>query len=235
MKVLAVLAKDDPERKKIRKVLRAAAACEQTPFRIIFTDQLAELAAIWEKKETGGVLAILGAGDADWLREFPAGERAGVPNAQLVRETVSYGRKHFETGMEAARRVRILIRLYYRTEGSVSAYAEAVHLSPTYLCRLFRKLTGETVGGFIWRLRMEDAAKKLADPDAEVRSVAVSVGYPNLPYFYRRFRSFFHMSPEEFRRQDIRQTADEEVDRARGDGREGDTGTDDRDSLQQKR
>ena len=192
MKILVVLAKRDAERKQIRTVLRDAAERTGTPLALFFTDRLSELASLWERRETAGILSVLGE------TERLCGKTAG--NGRLIRETSSYGVRHFDTGMEAARYVRMMIRLYYRNGDSVRQYAEAVHIAPTYLCRLFKRLTGETVGNYILRLRMEEAGEKLLAPEAEVRAVAAAVGYSNLAYFYRRFRTFYQMSPEEYRR-----------------------------------
>ena len=52
---------------------------------------------------------------------------------------------------------------------------------------------------YVLKKRMERACVLLSDPRNKVYEVSDAVGYDNPKNFSRAFRSYFHMSPKEFR------------------------------------
>ena len=67
--------------------------------------------------------------------------------------------------------------------------------------RVFRGITGESVMGFVRRLRLERAAQRLRFGRKPVTRVAFEAGYGSHEAFTRAFRARFGQAPSEYRRQ----------------------------------
>ena len=77
--------------------------------------------------------------------------------------------------------------------------AAVAHLSPFHFHRVWRALTGETVGGTVARLRLSRALQLLGDAGVGVADVALSVGYETPQALSRAFRDRLDASPAELR------------------------------------
>lgn len=75
-----------------------------------------------------------------------------------------------------------------------------VHLNPSYLSRLFRIKTGQSLSEYILRERMTRAAELLANTRESVSAIARSLGYDNFSYFAKMFKKVFQTTPQEYRR-----------------------------------
>ncbi len=104
-------------------------------------------------------------------------------------------------GKEAAGCIREMIDKNYMNADASREYADRVHLSQTYVCKMFREENGVSIGKLIFSRRMEKAAELLQSTNLTIREVAVRVGYPNFSYFCKRFKDYYAMTPRTFRRQ----------------------------------
>lgn len=82
---------------------------------------------------------------------------------------------------------------------SVRQIADNVYLSPTYLCYLYKKKTGQTLNQFILDSRMKKAKSLLLDTNIKIGDIAASLGYSNQNYFARLFASCYGATPSSFR------------------------------------
>ncbi|MFP4059004.1 MAG: AraC family transcriptional regulator [Bacteroidota bacterium] len=83
---------------------------------------------------------------------------------------------------------------------SVATLAGVANFSPFHFHRLFSAFTGETLNGFVKRIRIEKAASLLLhDKQQPISEVAWYCGYNNVSVFCRNFRDRFSMSAQEFR------------------------------------
>lgn len=73
-------------------------------------------------------------------------------------------------------------------------------ISPSTLQRLFRQHTGKTPREFIKELRMVTAARRLLVTDERISSIAYELGFDNVPYFSRLFKSVYGVSPQLYRK-----------------------------------
>lgn len=80
---------------------------------------------------------------------------------------------------------------------SLDATAAAVFYSPYHFHRLFRKLTGETLGVYVRRLRLENGAFLLRS-GRSVTETALASGYWTHEAFTRAFRRTFGRAPRDF-------------------------------------
>lgn len=77
----------------------------------------------------------------------------------------------------------------------VNEIAEAFHLHPVYLNRIFKKKTGMPLSQYILEERMHRAADLLAEGTWSANDVAIKVGYKNYSNFYNAFRRYYNSSP----------------------------------------
>jgi len=92
------------------------------------------------------------------------------------------------------------IRMNLAGDLSLQALARVASFSPYHFHRLFRSVTGETVNGFIRRVRVETAAVKLLhQPTLSISQIGVECGFGSSSSFAREFRTAFGMSASQFR------------------------------------
>jgi AraC family transcriptional regulator len=86
-------------------------------------------------------------------------------------------------------------------ELSLAALSRVAAFSPFHFHRVFRAITGETLAGFVQRLRLErSAGVLLAAADRSVLDVALDHGFASAATFARAFRAHFGMSATAWRR-----------------------------------
>lgn len=78
--------------------------------------------------------------------------------------------------------------------------AEAVHLNPRYLCKVFREQTGITYSEYLTVRRMEYAAGELKNGRLSVAQIANAAGYQDVKYFTKLFKKQMGIRPSTYRR-----------------------------------
>lgn len=78
--------------------------------------------------------------------------------------------------------------------------ARECDISPSFLCRLFKQVYGETVFSYIQSLRIQKAKKLLIETNQPIKEVCLSCGFENESYFYRTFKQSQRVTPTDFRR-----------------------------------
>lgn len=107
-------------------------------------------------------------------------------------------------GTRAAYEARLLRVLLYiqghldRPLG-LGELAEVAAFSPFHFARIFRAMTGETVGEHLRRLKLERAAGQLRRTRRSVTTIALDAGFDTPEAFSRSFRARFGESPSRFR------------------------------------
>ena len=99
-------------------------------------------------------------------------------------------------------RVKNAINYIRKNLGSrilVEDLAKKSALSTEHFIRVFKNETGETPNTYISKAKMERAMVMLATGDAAVKSIALSLGYDDVPYFNRAFKKFLGMTPQQYR------------------------------------
>jgi AraC-like DNA-binding protein len=77
--------------------------------------------------------------------------------------------------------------------------ARHIHVTPNYLCRMFKRETGATPRQYVQKLRMEKAMERLVDTDEPVYGIAERLGFESASYFARVFRAKHGVTPSVFR------------------------------------
>ena len=77
--------------------------------------------------------------------------------------------------------------------------AALAHLSSSYLSRLFKNQTGLSFSEYLLQRRMERSLILLNDSRNKIYEISDAIGYDNPKNFSRAFRSYYQMSPKEYR------------------------------------
>lgn len=95
--------------------------------------------------------------------------------------------------------VQKTIRERYSENLTINELAAQVYLTPTYLCLLFRQVTGTTINRYLTNVRMEKAKELLMDLSNKLYDLSYAVGYMNPSYFSRQFKKYVGCLPSEYR------------------------------------
>ncbi len=85
----------------------------------------------------------------------------------------------------------------------LSEMASFVDMNPSYLCRSFRAVTGNTPVAFLIEHRLAKARYSLMTSNISITDIALSCGFNDASYFTRAFRQRYGVSPIQFREQNI--------------------------------
>lgn len=84
---------------------------------------------------------------------------------------------------------------------TVSKVAEKIQIDRTYLYRLFKEETGLSVIEYINNCRIRRACSMLSNTSAQIKDVALSVGFSDQLYFSKVFRKIRGITPTEYRKE----------------------------------
>jgi len=80
------------------------------------------------------------------------------------------------------------------------ALAAVAGFSVSHFQRIFSARMGENIAGYIRRVRLERAGRKLRMGAVDITEVALAAGYDSHAAFGKAFKKQFGFSPSEFRR-----------------------------------
>lgn len=110
---------------------------------------------------------------------------------------------HAATGLDYRQRIcraMNFISANLDRDPALEEIAQAANFSAFHFHRIFKAVTGETVFGFLRRLRLEWAANRLlGQPQEDITTVAMECGFSSSQNFAKAFRARFGASPTEFR------------------------------------
>ena len=81
---------------------------------------------------------------------------------------------------------------------TIQNLADALHLSPGHLSRVYSRTTGVTLEEYLIRQRVEMAKRMLLDPRLNVAEVSDRCGFCNPAYFASVFKKYVHCTPRQF-------------------------------------
>ena len=96
----------------------------------------------------------------------------------------------------------IYLQESYR-KASLDEAAERVNLSPSYLSKIFKDKSGKSFSDTLASIRMDKAKEMLDNPKYKSYDIAYFLGYDNPKNFSRAFKTYFNMSPSEYRNQSL--------------------------------
>lgn len=89
---------------------------------------------------------------------------------------------------------------HYSEDLSLEKLALNIGVSPKYLSRIFKNESGQTISQFITQSRMLTAGVRLRGSNDSVSLIARESGFADPLYFSRVFKSFYGVSPTNYRK-----------------------------------
>jgi len=99
------------------------------------------------------------------------------------------------------------IDLQYMNDITLQSAAAAVHISPTYLSKIFKKKTGLGFIEYLTEVRVQKAKDLLGDINIKIYEISDFIGYRSTKHFSQVFKSYTGLTPTEYR-DSIRMTED---------------------------
>lgn len=87
----------------------------------------------------------------------------------------------------------------FNADLSIKGLAELTGLSESYLAKLFKKETGQTVKNYVTAAKMDTAQNLLKYSDLSIAMIATSLGYSSQSAFTYAFHNFTGMTPKKYR------------------------------------
>lgn len=144
---------------------------------------------------------------ASKLDDFLHGEQAQTVCVQFIMAVGSLSKENKESGEKLRYNrneeiVKDLVKVIidnYKTERSISFYADKMHLSPQHLSTTIKKTTGKTLTDIISSFVIRDAQAKLKSTELTIQEIAYSLNFPDISFFGKYFKRYTGMSPKQFR------------------------------------
>lgn len=94
---------------------------------------------------------------------------------------------------------------------SLEQLAGMAYFSPSYYCTLFKRRLGISFNKYLLRLRLARAEELLRLTQYRVYEIAQRTGYSDVKYFIRVFKTEYHMTPDEYRRNALAEQIEREL------------------------
>ncbi|MFD0672213.1 AraC family transcriptional regulator [Cohnella sp. GCM10027633] len=117
-----------------------------------------------------------------------------IPLSERDQETIRPGNH--------AERIREWLDEHYHAAFRLERLADALHLSPYYVSRVFKEASGVTITEYVLAQRMRMAGLLLRSSSLGIQEIARKTGYPSESYFVRTFKRYYGKTPLQFRRSD---------------------------------
>jgi len=92
-----------------------------------------------------------------------------------------------------------LVAEYHMKERGTAFYAERLGLTPKYLSRLIRQISGQSAPEWINAFVVMEAKSLLKYSSLSIKEIVYRLGFPNASVFYKFFRNHTGQTPTEFR------------------------------------
>lgn len=145
------------------------------------------------------------------LTYFEGGDCKDLRQLELCYSLLYYlNTTHFEAGGPAlpagennelrGRQIISYIESNYMQDIRLDDLADTTYLSPSYLSRLFKKLTGMNFKAYLEEVRLRHAVEDMRSTEQTITSIAYNNGFPNVSALSTAIRKKYDMAPNEFRK-----------------------------------
>jgi len=100
---------------------------------------------------------------------------------EIVKNTINYIHDHFDEDF------------------NLDLLSSSLDTSKPHMCRVFKRLTGQTITEYQNNHRIQRACELLIDTNTQIIKIAFDLGYHNVTYFNLRFKQRTLMTPKEYR------------------------------------
>jgi AraC family transcriptional regulator len=100
---------------------------------------------------------------------------------------------------QSLQRVKEAVAVAPADKWNVEKLAHVALISPFHLCRVFRRMTGTSIYGYVLRERLASTLEAVLDGE-DLTTIALDAGFTSHSHFTARFRDFFGCTPTALRR-----------------------------------
>ena len=121
----------------------------------------------------------------------------------LISSLANNGKEMDHEAETMVSRAKKLISIAVERDGvapSINDLSRELYISRSRLCEVFKRETGQSVGGYARRLRLERAYSLLLNGDLTIIEVSTLLGYPSPSSFCHSFSTATGVSPQQWRR-----------------------------------
>lgn len=93
------------------------------------------------------------------------------------------------------------IEKHFTEKITLEQLAQEVSMSPHYLCKCFKKVTGRTLFAYVEQMRVQYACYLLRTTQDSIMDLALESGFNTVSYFNRIFKKYKGCTPKEYRNQ----------------------------------
>ncbi|TMV43042.1 AraC family transcriptional regulator [Paenibacillus mesophilus] len=115
-----------------------------------------------------------------------AGDHEAKPNEQEEGNPLFWSALHY-------------VHAHYTERLTLDMVAKHLHISESYVSRMFRERTGRSFLEYVHQLRIDSAASMLVTTDRTIMDIAFDTGFESPRTFYRVFKEVRGQSPKEYR------------------------------------
>ncbi len=94
----------------------------------------------------------------------------------------------------------LLVRDHHTKERNLSFYADKLYLTPKYLSKLIKSVSGKSAHEWIDSFVILEAKNLLKYSDMSIKAIVYELNFPNQTTFYRFFKTKTGMTPSEYRK-----------------------------------
>ncbi len=114
--------------------------------------------------------------------------------------SVSIDYNRHQQDIDRIRSVLELVSDHYEENIKLEQAAESAIMSKQYFCRYFKRVTGYTFLEYLMRFRIDKAKEFILEDRQTITEISYKVGFESLGYFYRVFKRFTNLTPQEYHR-----------------------------------
>ncbi|MCR5161661.1 MAG: AraC family transcriptional regulator [Lachnospiraceae bacterium] len=111
--------------------------------------------------------------------------------------------RNHDTAQEMIR----FLQTHYQDTVSLTQVARAVGFSESECCRLFKRVTGETILSYLKSYRLTRSIELLEETDLSISQIAYESGFSGASYYIESFRRVLHQTPLQYRKEHKRAEA----------------------------
>ena len=115
--------------------------------------------------------------------------------SSLVNENTKTENSHLELVHDICKKINTSLA----SNSSLSSLAKDCGYSPTYLGKLFHKITGFTFTQYVLNARISQAKSLLKNTDKTITEIAEDLGYYDSCHFIKQFKTVTGYSPKKYR------------------------------------
>ena len=132
--------------------------------------------------------------------EYPGGLYLALTLHYVEQEHRAQSAAEARPHNETVEQICAYLAANYQQKFSLTDVAARFYISPYYLSRLFRRVTGQSIVDYINARRIEAAQKLLETTELSIGTVAEQTGFASAAHFRRVFREQMGVGPLQYRK-----------------------------------